>query len=202
MSKTTDKSINNLVKFFLEIGTLRKISRSHKQLLMSCDHSDNISSHLFRTAIIGYMLAKLENANAGKVLLMCLLHDTAEARCGDQNWVNKKYVKVFEEEIFSDQLKDLPDGEEILKIVKEYEKRESKEAMISKDADLLEQLFLLREYEESGNKQASKWLRPGKRLKSEQEKILTTESAKRIAKKIRESDIDCWWKDVWTSKRR
>ena len=96
----TKKVAADISKFFYEMGTLRKVSRAHRQLLLTDDPSDNIASHTFRVCIIGMILAQLENVDIPKVVLMCLLHDITESRSGDQNWVNKKYVKVFEEEIF------------------------------------------------------------------------------------------------------
>ncbi|MFQ6049980.1 MAG: HD domain-containing protein [Candidatus Paceibacterales bacterium] len=102
------KQIKNLASFFYEIGTLRKVIRAHQQTLLSQDLTDNISSHSFRTTFIGYFLAKALKANADKVIKMCLLHDIEETRAGDQNWVHKRYIKVYEEEIREGQLKNLP----------------------------------------------------------------------------------------------
>jgi len=76
--------IKNLVSFFYEIGTLRRILRAHQQTLFFRDESDNISSHSFRTAFVGYFLAKELKADADKVIKMCLLHDIEETRSGDK----------------------------------------------------------------------------------------------------------------------
>ena len=62
-----------LVNFLFEIGTMRKIGRSQVQTLFTNDITDNISSHSFRAALIGYLLAKKEKADTGKVMLMCLI---------------------------------------------------------------------------------------------------------------------------------
>ena len=115
--------VKNLSNFLYEIGTLRRIQRSHRQTLLTNDDTDNIASHSFRVAIIGWFLAKLERVDASKVLFMCLLHDVPETRSGDQNWVHKKYVKVFEDEITKDQLKNLPGKNELHRIIREYKKR-------------------------------------------------------------------------------
>ncbi|MGC8981454.1 MAG: HD domain-containing protein [Minisyncoccia bacterium] len=170
-----------LVSFFYELGTLRRILRSHQQTLFFKDESDNISSHSFRTAFIGYFLAKELNADVDKVIKMCLLHDIEEARAGDQNWVNKRYLKVYEEEIREEQLKKLPNSKELLEISKEYQERKTLEAKIAKDADLLDEILLLKEYEFQGSKEAKDWLK-GKR-ESQQEKLMFTKLAKEIAKK-------------------
>jgi putative hydrolase of HD superfamily len=95
---------------------------------------------------------------------MCLLHDIEEARFGDQNWVNKKYVKVFEKEIVEDQLRGLLNSEELLNLLKEYYERKTLEAKIVKDADLLDQILLLKEYEFQGSKEAARWLKGKKKV--------------------------------------
>ena len=189
--------IQKLASFFFEIGTLRKIIRSHRQTLLEDDFSDNIASHSFRTAIIGYFLAKLEKANANKVVLMCLFHDIEEARSGDQNWVHKRFVKVFEEEIREGQLSPLPQNKELLLLSREYQERKTPEAKIAKDADLLDQILLLREYAWKGNKEAEIWLK-GK----EQEKRLFSPAAKKLAKEIYRQKPGDWWKRLWTAQRR
>ncbi len=74
----TKKQISDITKFFYEMGTLRKIARSHRQSLLTDDLSDNIASHTFRVCMIGMMLAQVEKADVSKVVLMCLLHDISE----------------------------------------------------------------------------------------------------------------------------
>jgi putative hydrolase of HD superfamily len=150
-------------------------------------------------------LAKEEKADAYKVLLMCLAHDIGEARSNDQNWVHKRYVKVFEEEILKDQTKDLPNGPELKKVLEEYMERESKEAVIAKDADLIDQMMLLKEYIHQGNKEAATWLagspkNPNKKNKHFQ--LLKTKSGIKLAKEILKQTPSDWWKNIWTEKRR
>lgn len=193
----TDKKDNNLVKFFFEVGSLRKVARAHRQTLLTNDLTDNISTHSYRVAFIGYVLAKLEKVNSAKVLLMCLTHDLPEARSNDQNWVHKKYVKVFEGEIIKDQFSGLPGEHELLQLANEYSERKTKEAKLAKDADLLDQILLLREYEWDGNKEASLWLKS-----KEQEKRLFSKSAKKLAKDIYTQKPSSWWNKIWTADTR
>src|SRR5690554_5356596 len=107
--------MKKIVDFLFEIGSLKKIARSHRQSFLTDDLSDNISSHSHRVSVIGYFLAKSEGANIEKVLTMCVFHDVGEARSGDQTWVHKKYVKVFEDEILNDQLKDITKDNSLFK---------------------------------------------------------------------------------------
>jgi len=202
-----EQQIKKLTSFFYEIGNLRRVLRAHQQMLLALDSTDNIASHSFRTAFIGYFLAKELEVDADKVLMMCLLHDLAEIRTGDQNWVHKKYVKAYEGEVRRDQLKDVSHSEKLLELSDEYEKRETQESKIAKDADLLDEIFLLREYAHQGNKEAIRWLRGeadgnGTKEEGEQEKRMFTNLAKEIAKTAKGQDPSFWWENAWTPERR
>jgi len=194
---TKKQEIIKLAHFLYELGTLRKTARAHRQTLLTDDLSDNIASHSYRVAIIGWLLAELENANPDKIIKMCLLHDIAETRSNDQNWIHKRYVKVFENEITNDQLKNLPQETKFKKILSEYNKRETLESKIAKDADLIDQILLLKEYGWQGNKEAKEWLKG-----AEQGKKLTTTSAKVLQKEIISQKPSDWWQNIWTAKRR
>jgi putative hydrolase of HD superfamily len=196
------KDLKNIVNFLFEVGSLRRIPRMHRQTLITDDNTDNIASHSYRVAIIAWLLAKEEGADPYKSVMMALFHDLAEVRSGDHNWVHKKYIKVFEDEILKEQLGSLP-YKELLDIGKEYQRRESKESFVAKDADLLDQIFLLREYEWQGNKEASIWLR-GKSGDNQnaQFKNMKTETAKKITKLAFEIDPSDWWDNLWTSSNR
>ncbi len=191
----------NLASFSFEVGTLRKIIRAHRQTLLSDDLSDNIASHSFRVVIIAWFLAKISQADPYKTILMALFHDLPESRSGDQNWVNKKYIKVFEEEIIADQLQNLPGEEELLQSAKDYKTRQSQEAKLAKDADLIDQILLLKEYSHQGNLEAADWL--GKTIKDNaQYQKLYSPTSKRLAKEIYSQRPGDWWLDLWTSERR
>lgn len=194
--------VQKTANFLYEIGSLRKIARAHRQSLLTDDMSDNIASHTFRVAWIGWIIAKQEKADLYKVLLMCLLHDTSEARSGDQNWVHKKYVKVFETEIARDQLWGIPGENDLTKILNEYKARKTKEAKIAKDADLIDQILLLKEYEWAGNKEAADWLGKNKGRGNMSYKLLVTKSGKGLAREILRQNPSDWWSKIWTEKRR
>lgn len=192
----------NIVNFLYEIGTMRKLMRIHRQALLTDDLSDNISSHSYRVSVIGWFIAKQEKIDPYKTVMMCLLHDTAETRSNDHNWIHKKYTKIFEEEIHNDQYDNIP-FPELKDFILEYSKRESLEAIVAKDADLLDQILLLREYEMAGNKEAKVWLfGKGKNKINAQLSKLKTESAKKIGEAIYSTEPSEWWENIWTSKNR
>lgn len=181
---------------------MRKLMRIHRQALLTDDLSDNISSHSYRVSVIGWFIAKQEKIDPYKTVMMCLLHDTAETRSNDHNWIHKKYTKIFEEEIHNDQYDNIP-FPELKDFILEYSKRESLEAIVAKDADLLDQILLLREYEMAGNKEAKVWLfGKGKNKINAQLSKLKTESAKKIGEAIYSTEPSEWWENIWTSKNR
>jgi putative hydrolase of HD superfamily len=191
-----------LADFLYEIGTMRKILRIHRQTLLSDDVSDNIATHSYRVTMIGWLLAEMEGADKYKTVMMCLLHDAGEIRTNDHNWVHKRYSKTYDDEVLKDQLGSLP-FQELFDLGAEYEARESREAVIAKDADMIDQILLLREYEWQGNKEAAIWLR-GK-SGSDPSRHLTacnTASGRELATAILERDPSDWWNEIWTNVNR
>jgi putative hydrolase of HD superfamily len=191
-----------IIDFLFEIGTMRKLIRIHRQTLLADDISDNIASHSYRTSIIAWYLAKMEKADLYKTVMMGLLHDMAETRSGDHNWVHKKYIKIFTDEIAKDQFGTLP-YPDFAELIDEYNERESKESILVKDADLLDQMLLLREYEWQGNKEAAIWLQ-GKSGDKENAQFmkLKSGSARKLGETILKEDPSAWWNNVWTSENR
>lgn len=191
-----------LAQFFYEVGTLRRVPRIHQQTLLVDDATDTIASHTFRVALIGWHLAKLEKADPYKVVMMCLLHDLGEARSNDHNWVHKRYIKIFEKEINTEQLGTLP-FTELHELMQEYAERKTQEAVIAKDADHVDQILLLREYEWQGNKEAPLWLHDKEKgVKYAKLKDLKTASAKDIGKSIYQERPSSWWEGIWTKTNR
>lgn len=207
--ENTDKDYTRITHFLFEAGTMRKLPRMHRQTLLTDDMSDNIATHSYRVSLIAWFLAKLEGADPYKTLMMALFHDMPEVRTGDHNWVHKRYVKEDEEKVREEQLGSLPFGE-IKELAGEYEERKTKEAIVAKDADLLDQVLLLREYEWQGNKEASVWLH-GKKNKelgreagdgNRQLEKLQTKSAKKLGENIYDTPPSDWWNNLWTDKKK
>ncbi len=193
---------NRLADFLFEVGTMRRLQRMHRQTLLVEDSSDTIASHSYRVAIIGWHLAKLAGADPYKTVMMCLTHDMGEIRSNDHNWVHKRYVKVYEEEITKDQLGTLPFGD-LFDIATEYNERQTLESQLAKDADIIDQILLLREYEWQGSREARIWL-DGKKADTDSRPLdrLKTDTAKALGKVLYERDPSEWWKDLWTSHNR
>jgi putative hydrolase of HD superfamily len=177
--------MNALVNFLFEVGMLKKTPRTGYQFLGS--GGESVAAHSFRTAIIGYTLSLHEpEADPMKTTLMCLFHDLHEARTGDHNYVNKRYVRVDEAKAIKDLAHGLPFGDEIVSLTREFNAGDSLEARLSRDADQLDLIMELKEQEELGNKYASEWLHYAV-------KRLQTESAKKMAQEILTTESTEWW---------
>ena len=127
----------------------------------------------------------MEKVNEDKVLKMCLLHDLAELRTGDANFLNKYYRVENEEKAISDQWQDIVGGKKIISLLKEYDERKSREAIVAKDADILEQIFLQKEYLSHRPYDFKKW-------HIYHEKKLKTKSALKIAHLVFKTESMDW----------
>jgi putative hydrolase of HD superfamily len=185
--------MKDIANFLFEVGILSKTPRSGFHFLGTGNQS--VSEHISRTVFIGYTLASLDKTvDALKVLKMCLLHDLAESRVSDLNYVHQKYVERKEDKAIEDLAKTLPFGDDIQVTLKEYEERKTKEAILAKDADNLDWIISLKEQFDIGNTRAKDWINSAiKRLK--------TDVAKEIAKEILLTSSDKWWfgdkEDEW-----
>jgi putative hydrolase of HD superfamily len=177
--------MKNIANFLFEVGMLKKTPRTGYQFLGSGDES--VAAHSFRTAVIGYVLATADPAaDTQKVVLMCLFHDLPEARTGDHNYVNKRYVQVSEDKAASDLVKGLGFGDELLQLVREFNEAQTIEARLSKDADQLDLILELKGQKDLGNPYAGEWL-------SYAVKRLMSAGAKQLAGEILETDSTDWW---------
>ncbi len=179
--------MKNLANFLFEVGMLKRTPRTGFQFLGS--GAESVAEHIFRTAIIGYTLAKMDGTvDTGRVTELCLFHDIPEARTGDMNYVNKKYVKVDEDAAVDDLARTLPFGDDYRSIHREFADRETPESKIAHDADQLEMILALKEYHDLGNRNAEEWLPAAKQR-------LKTEVAQELADTIWTTDSTHWWFD-------
>lgn len=187
--------MKNLANFLFEVGMLKRTPRSGHQFLGS--GSESVAEHICRVIFIGYTLAKLDGgADESKLLKMCFLHDLHEARTGDMNYMNKKYVSVDEDKALRDLCDTLPFGEEILQVTGEFNSLQTREALLAYDADQIELILMLKEQRDLGNKYADEWI-------SFALKRLKTDAGKQLAQEVIATDWTLWWfkdkSDWWVS---
>jgi putative hydrolases of HD superfamily len=172
-----------LVDFLFEAGMLKDTPRSG-WLTIGIRSPESVAEHSFRVALVGWALAKLEKADDGKVLKMCLLHDLEETRLGDLHTVNRVYLGE-KKGAAKDMLAGLFCGKEMEGLLKEFCEQKTPESIIAKDADKLEMVLQAKEYKDQGKKYVEDWVRSGM-------KGLKTKSAKRIAKEALKRDSRGW----------
>ena len=179
--------MKNIAHFFFELGMLKRTPRTGFQFLGS--GAETVAEHIFRTAMIGYTLARLDDqADAGHVVLLCLFHDVPEARTGDLNYVNKKYVRADEGKAVEDLARTLPFGDDYRALHAEFVERRTREAQLAHDADQLEMILALKEHKDLGNRYADEWY-------PFNVERLQTEVARRLAETIWTTDSSRWWFD-------
>lgn len=177
--------MDSIANFLFEVGMLSRTPRSGYQFLGS--GKESVAEHILRTVFVGYTLCKMdESLDEKRVLKMCILHDLPEARTGDMNYVNKKYVKVDEGKAVSELTESLFFGNDIKEAIDEFNRRETRESLIARDADQIALILQLKECGDLGNKYSDEWI-------SYAVQRLTTENGKKLADRIIKTDSCLWW---------
>ena len=195
MENNKQTKLEKIVKLFFEMGQLRRVPHTGFKLA-GVDKPDSVAEHTTRVAQIGYILAKMEQANAHKVGIMCLFHDIGEARVNDSHRVETRYHSYFalkdaENKAYKEQVQNLPQdiGDELLSFMDEFEQRKTLEAKCAKDADYLEQAVSAKEYMDIGYKGCVDWLINIK-------KALKTKTGKKFLEIIKKTDRNKWWENL------
>jgi putative hydrolases of HD superfamily len=183
--KGKQMEIKDVADFLFEGRLLKKIPRSGFQFLG--DGKESVAEHCFSTILIAYVISRLKpDVNAEKLLSLCLVHDLAEARVGDLNYVQKMYVTVDENKALSHMTRHLPFGEHLAGLIDEFNQKKSKEAQLAHDADQLALILELKNMSDLGKTHADKWL-----VKVIQR--LDTDIGKYLADAILNREQDSWW---------
>lgn len=181
---TGRETLTRLADLIFEAGMLRKTPRTGYQFLGS--GAENVAEHSFRTAFIGYVLAKRAGADAGQTALLCLFHDLHEARTGDFNYVSKAYNTSERTRALQDALRGTGLSQDILGLWHELEDVTSLEAQLAQDADQLDLIANLKEEADLGNPYAAKWM-------SAALERLRTSWGRELAETLAATDHTDWW---------
>ncbi|OGK25307.1 hypothetical protein A3F58_02400 [Candidatus Roizmanbacteria bacterium RIFCSPHIGHO2_12_FULL_37_9b] len=175
------------LELLYEVGCLRFLQRNWRQFL-NADFS-NETEHSFRVAWIAMILASYEKVkDVGKVVMMALVHDVGESRSGDVHYVSRQYTSRDEELAVEDIFSNTSLQKGMIELWKKYEKRETIEAKIVKDADNLDVEFELKEQESKGETLRKYWFDARQRVY----KNLYTKSAKKMWQDIQKSSPHDW----------
>ena len=181
--------MDRIADFLFEVGMLKRTPRTGWQFLPGSE-SESVADHSFRVAMIAFVLARLEGGgiDADRVLRLALVHDLPEARTGDLNYMNQKYVEADEERAGADLARGLPFEDELGELLTEYRAESTPESVLTHDADQLELLLQLVENRDGGVPDTGSWI-------PFVLKRLRTESGRRLAESIVDGDSTKWWFD-------
>jgi putative hydrolases of HD superfamily len=174
-----------IVDLLYEAKMLKEIPRSGYQFLGV--GRESVAEHTFMATFIANVMTRLQpEADALKLLRMCLLHDLPEARTGDLNAVQKKYVSADEPKAISELTKHLPFGGEICDLLAEFRSGHTLEAQLAHDADQLSLLIDLKSLQDTGHASPAKWI-------PHVQQRMITETGRKLARGILETEWDHWW---------
>lgn len=181
----SDSINNSIADLLFEAKILKKIPRSGFHFLGA--GKESVAEHVFITTFIAYIMSKImPDVDALRLITMCLVHDLTEARTGDLNYVQKKYVSAEENRALKDTIRDIPFGDSLVDLINEFHEGKSAEAELAHDADQLALILELKSLVDIGYKAPEKWL-PFvlDRLK--------TKTGKKLSESILKTTEDSWW---------
>lgn len=164
----------DILNFVFELGQLRRIKHEGWRVI-GIEDPESVAEHTLRAAQIGFILAKLENyPNPEQVCTMVVFHDIGETRVGDIHKLAKRYITVDEAKATQEQLEPLDElSDQIFDLWNQVENQTTFAGIIAKDADLLEQAVMAKEYLEKGYVAAQRWIdNVGNALKTDSAKQL------------------------------
>jgi len=176
------------IEFLYEVGSLRNVQRSWRQTV-GLDVANDLE-HTLRVIWLALILARREGVtNEEKIIKMALVHDIAETRTGDFDYLQAVYNRADEKlaanHLFANtSLQDM--GQDILS---EYEQRTSIEAQVVKDADNLDVDIELRELANKGSLMLKKWHQTRRIVREEK---LYTQSARDLWDELDKVDVADW----------
>lgn len=187
----TDKDkglrMKNIAALLFEANILKSIPRAGYHFLGA--GKESVAEHSFCATFIAYVMSQMSpEADSLRLISMCLLHDLPEARIGDQNYVQKKYVTVDEEKAVADATRHLPFGASMRELIAEFNEQKTIEAMLAYDADQLSFILNLKSIADVGHKSPDPWIPVVKER-------LKTDIGRRLADEILSTTWDAWWMD-------
>ena len=143
-----------LFDFFYIAADLKKIPRKGWKEKVGLLAPESVADHSYVAAVMAMALSDLKEFNTEKILKMVLLHDMAESITGDftPEEIPKKDKDELENRTMLDILSKLPPNltNDYIKIWKEYQDGNSKEAILVHEIDRLEMALQACKYRDEG----------------------------------------------------
>jgi len=184
--------LNRDLQLIYEMSCLRYIPRAWKQFFGP--DFQNLAEHHLQVIWVALLIAKHEGkGDVEKIMKMALVHDVSESRTGDVHFISRMYTKRNESMGIKDIFKDTILEKEMVSLWHEYERYDTPEAQIVKDADNLVVDFELQEQEMKGLRHVKVWK---DERKTRLAKKFYTASAKKIWKAVLKSNPSDWHKNA------
>ena len=184
------KQLKNITNLIYEAGAVKRMRRTGWMILG--DNDEGVGEHSFMTCVIAYLLAKQINADPSTtlrasmetVLVMSVFHDFHEARTGDLDKIAKFYMTRDQDKANRDIFKGIDD--ELLKTLDIYEQKQTLEARIVFEANVIAFAVELKLLIEKGNVRAQEWL-------DANTKRLRIAEAVALADNLNKTSSQDWW---------
>ncbi len=182
-----------LTHLIYEAANVKRMLRTGWQRLG--DNEEGVGEHSFMTAVIAYFLAKEINASDNperkvsmeKVLIMSIFHDFHEGRTGEMDKMAKRYMTRHEDKANTDIFQGVDDA--LLATLNEYEEKQTLEAQIVYEANVIAFGVECRILMEKGNSHAKEW------MDANSLRVRLPESVA-LMRALADTDSQDWWKDI------
>ncbi len=176
-----------------EAANVKRMLRTGWQRLG--DNEEGVGEHSFMTAVIAYLIAREINGEQNatrhvsmeKIMLMSVFHDFHEGRTGELDKVAKLYLTRYEEKANHDIFKGVDD--ELLALLTEYESRQTLEAQVVYEANVIAFGVECKILMEKGNTHAKEW------MDANSKRVRLPESVG-LMDSLAITDSQDWWKDI------
>ncbi|MBA4320728.1 MAG: hypothetical protein C0412_20240 [Flavobacterium sp.] len=175
----------NIANFIFEAAVTKRLKRTGWQILG--DNEESVGEHSYMTAVIAYVLGRQLHLPIEKVLLMSIFHDFHESRTGDLDKINKLYLTRNEQQANKDIFTAI--DPKLLNVVNEYEEKQTIEAKVVYEANIIALLVELKRLEENGNIHAREW------IVKNSSRLRLSESLK-LTKSLLSTNTQNWWKQM------
>lgn len=187
------KDTKKLTNLIYEAANVKRMLRTGWQRLG--DNEEGVGEHSFMTAVIAYLLAKQINAqevkdrsvSMEKILLMSIFHDFHEGRTGEMDKVAKLYMTRHEDKANIDIFSGVDD--ELLTLLNEYEAKQTLEALVVYEANVIAFGVECKILMERGNTHAKEW------MDANSLRVRLPESVE-LMTLLSKTDSQDWWKDI------
>lgn len=187
------KQTKQLANLIYEAANVKRMLRTGWQRLG--DNEEGVGEHSFMTAVIAYLLAKQvnevksseRNVSMEKIMIMSIFHDFHEGRTGEMDKVAKLYMTRHEDKANIDIFSEVDD--ELLLLLNEYEAKQTLEALVVYEANVIAFGVECKILMERGNTHAKEW------MDANSKRVRLPESVE-LMNLLAATDSQDWWKDI------